>query len=148
MAESGKITKAKAAELLKDGDYVPFYRVRSDGTADLVYSDGVTISVGDIRNQPYLQELKGGQTKILPLDESIYQNTLLITDAALSNMATKSVAYGMQALGKGVAGIDEKTGQPKNRMSIHKGNGPDGSDIIRFNQEPDPNDKEIGRAHV
>ena len=134
LADSGKITKAQAKEWLKDGDYVPYYRVREDGTAELVFGGEKTLTIGDIRTQPYLAELKGGDTKILPLNESIIRNTMLITKAALYNNATKEIAYAMQEFGEG------KGKDGKNAMPIHKGQGPTGTDIIRFDQEPDPKD--------
>jgi len=140
LAEMGAIPKATAKEWLKEGDYVPYYRVRDDGTAELVLGGEKTITVGDIRTQPYLAELKGGETKILPLNESIIRNTMLITKAALYNGGTKEFAYAMQEFGKGKGEIDPKTGKAKDAMPIHKGQGPDGTNIIRFNQEPDPSD--------
>lgn len=139
LAESGAIPKQLAKDLLKDGDYVPYYRVRDDGTAELVYGGEKTITIGDIRHQPYLQELKGGETKILPLNESIPRNTMLLVKKALTNVATKEIAYAMQAFGEGKGEIDPKTGKAKNLMPIHSGRSPGGSDVIVFNQEPDPN---------
>lgn len=139
LASTGAIPKQTADDLLKAGDYVPFYRVNENGMADLVFSDEVTINIGDIRHQPYLAELKGGESKILPLTESLPRNTLLITDKALTNLATKNVAYAFQAVGEG-KGRPDKDGKPTNAMPIHKGSAPAGSDIIKFNQEPDPND--------
>lgn len=133
LASTGSIPKAVAAKLLKEGDYVPFYRVKANGMADLVFSDEVTINIGDIRHQPYLADLKGGETKILPLNESLPRNTLLLTDKMLTNMATKNIAYALQAMGGG-------------QMAIKKGMAPTGSDIISFNQEPDANDpKDTGQ---
>jgi hypothetical protein len=108
--------------------------VREDGTAELVFGGEKTLTIGDIRTQPYLAELKGGDTKILPLNESIIRNTMLITKAALYNNATKEIAYAMQEFGDG------KGKDGKNAMPIHKGQGPTGTDIIRFDQEPDPKD--------
>jgi hypothetical protein len=139
LADAGAIPKQLAKDLLKDGDYVPYYRVRDDGTAELVYGGEKTITIGDIRHQPYLQELKGGETKILPLNESIPRNTMLLTKKALTNVATKEIAYAMQAFGEGKGDIDPKTGKAKNVMPIHSGRNPGGPDIIVFNQEPDPN---------
>jgi hypothetical protein len=139
LAESGRISKKMAADLLKEGDYVPFYRVDENGKADLVFNNNVTFNVGDIRRQPYLAELKGGDTKLLPLNEAIQRNTLLLTDMALTNNATKSVAYGLQALGKGMGPVDPVTGKPTNLMTIKPGKGPDDARVIRFYQEPDPN---------
>ena len=139
LASTGAITKADAAKLLKDGDYVPFYRIRENGMADLVFSDEVTINIGDVRYQPYLAELKGGETRILPLTESLPRNTLLITDKALTNLAARNVGYAFQAIGAGKGPVD-KEGNTTNAMPIHKGKGPTGADIVRFNQEPDPAD--------
>lgn len=138
--QAGRISKEQADALLKEGDYVPFYRVRSDGTAELVYGDGMTISIGDIKNQPYLQELKGGEEKLLPLTESLFRNTLLLTDASLSNMARKSVAYAFQEIGKEAGEIDPLTGKAKNKMAIHSGHGPAKPTVIRFYSEPNPKD--------
>ena len=148
LASTGAIPKQTAEDLLKAGDYVPFYRVNENGMADLVFSDEVTINIGDIRHQPYLAELKGGESKILPLTESLPSNTLLITDKALTNMATKNVAYAFQSIGAGKGPVG-KDGKPSNAMPIHKGSAPAGSDIIKFNQEPDANDpKDDGQRWV
>lgn len=148
LASTGAIPKQTAEDLLKAGDYVPFYRVNENGMADLVFSDEVTINIGDIRHQPYLAELKGGESKILPLTESLPRNTLLITDKALTNMATKNVAYAFQSIGAGKGPVG-KDGKPSNAMPIHKGSAPTGSDIIKFNQEPDANDpKDDGQRWV
>jgi hypothetical protein len=149
LASTGRISKKEAADLLKDGDFVPFYRVDKNGNADLVFNNNVTFNVGDIRRQPYLAELKGGETKLLPLNEAIQRNTLLLTDMALTNNAAKSVAYGLQALGKGAGPVDPKTGKPTNLMAIKKGFGTDDAKVIRFYQEPDPNDpKDDGKRHI
>ena len=149
LASTGRISKKTAADLLKDGDYVPYYRVNANGTADLHFGNNVTFNVGDIRRQPYLAELKGGETKLLPLNEAIQQNTLLLTDMALTNNATKSVAYGLQALGLGKGPIDPATGKRTNAMPIKTGPGPANARTIRFFQEPDPsNPKDTGERHL
>jgi len=149
LASTGRITKKVAADLLKEGDYVPFYRVDKNGNASLVFNNNVTFNVGDIRRQPYLAELKGGDTKLLPLNEALQRNTLLLTDMALTNNAAKSVAYGMQALGKGKGPVDPKTGNPTDLMAIKKGLGPDDAKVIRFYQEPDPNKPDDkGERHI
>ena len=147
--QAERLTQAQVDELLKEGDYVPFYRVRADGTAELVYSDTITVNVGNIKDQPYLHQLKGGEEKLLPLDESLFRNALLLTDASLSNLARKSVAYGLQAIGKGSGEIDPKTGEPKNKMAIHSGNGPDDRNVFRFFAKPDPkNPDDDGRRWI
>ena len=139
---SGAISKAFADELLKDKDYVPYYRVRPDGTAVLVLGNDRTITVGDIKHQPWLRELKGGETKILPITQSIPRNTMLLVSMATSNMARRNFAYAMQEIGRGQGEVDPRTGEARNLMSILSGKGPDDPSIIRFKQEPDPNKKD------
>ena len=149
LADTGAIPKQMAADFLKDGDYVPYYRVRPDGTAELVFGGEKTITIGDVRHQPYLAELKGGDTKILPINESIPRNTMLLMDKALTNMAAKNVAYALQDIGKGKGPIDEKTGMPKDLMAIHSGRSPGGSNVIVFNQEPTAdNPKDDGQRWI
>jgi hypothetical protein len=130
LAASGAIPKQVAEKLLAGGDYVPYYRVRDNGMAELNFGNNVMVSIGDIRRQPYLASLKGGETKILPLNESLPLNTFLLTDMALTNMATKNVAYALQAMGK-----------KSDVMQIHSGTGPADPGVIRFKQEPDPNNE-------
>jgi len=137
LASTGAITKKEADRLLKEGDYVPFYRVNENGMAQLVFSDEVTVTIGDVRRQPYLDALKGGETRILPITETLQRNTLLLTDKALTNLATKNIAYAFQAIGAGKGPVG-KDGKPTNAMPIHIGTGPASPDVIRFYQEPDP----------
>ena len=131
------ITQADAAAYLKDEDYVPYYRVRPDGTAELVFGGEKTITIGDIRHQPYLAELKGGESKIMPLDQSIMRNTMLLVTKGMNNMAMKNVGYAMQAAGQGLGPVD-KTGKPTSLMPVHSGKGPDDTSVLRWTQEPDP----------
>jgi len=130
LAASGAIPKQVAEKLLAGGDYVPYYRVKDNGMAELNFGNNTMVSIGDIRRQPYLASLKGGETKILPLNESLPLNTFLLTDMALTNMATKNVAYALQAMGK-----------KSDVMQIHSGTGPADPGVIRFKQEPDPNNE-------
>jgi len=63
--------------------------------------------------------------------------------------AAKSVAYGLQALGKGRGPVDPNTGKPGNLMPIKTGPGPADARAIRFFQEPDPNNpKDTGERHL
>ena len=132
------ITQADAAAYLKDEDYVPYYRVRADGVAELVFGGEKTITIGDIRHQPYLAELKGGESKIMPLDQSIIRNTMLLVTKGMSNIAMKNVGYAMQAAGQGLGPVD-KNGKPTNLMPVHSGKSPADASVIRWTQEPDPN---------
>jgi hypothetical protein len=135
------ITQADAKAYLKDEDYVPYYRVRADGVAELVFGGEKTLTIGDITHQPYLAELKGGESKIMPLDKSIMRNTMLLVTKGMNNMAMKNVGYAMQAAGQGLGSVD-KMGKPTNLMPIHSGKAPADASVIRWTQEPDPNKSE------
>jgi hypothetical protein len=139
LAETGAITKAEARDFLRDGDYVPYYRVKENGIAELVFGGERTIRIGDIRHQPHLAALKGGEAKILPINESIPRNTTLLVSKAMTNLAARNVGYAMQEIGKST-----------DSMQVRKGYGvASDASIIRFNQEPDPNDpKDTGERHV
>lgn len=139
LADTGAITKAEARDFLREGDYVPYYRVRENGIAELVFGGERTIRIGDIRHQPHLAALKGGEAKILPINESIPRNTTLLVSKAMTNLAARNVGYAMQEIGKAT-----------DSMQVRKGYGvASDASIIRFNQEPDPNDpKDTGERHV
>lgn len=87
--QAGAIKKDVAAELLKQNDYIPWYRQRN-GVAELVIGKETPIHVGSIANQPYLQELVGGDAPILDFMTSSVQNTNMLTDMSLRNLATKN----------------------------------------------------------
>ena len=146
LASTGAITQKEADGFLKEGDYVPYYRVNENGLAQLVLGAGKTITIGDIRYQPHLAQLKGGETKILPLDESLPRNTMLLVDKAMTNMATRNVGYALYSVGKGNGEVNERTGKAGDLMPIHKGDGLADPGVIRWNQEPDRNDpKDTGK---
>jgi hypothetical protein len=133
----GAITSADAKAFLKDEDYVPFYRVLPNGKAELVFGGEKTITIGDIRHQPYLASLEGGENKIMSLDESIMRNTMLLVTKGMTNITAKNVGYAMQAAGENLGPVDTK-GKSTNLMPINLGTGPDDASVIRWTQEPDP----------
>ena len=89
LAQSGAISKEHAARLTKENDYIPFYREQS-GVALLTIGGETPIRIGSIAEQPYLHELVGGDRPILDFLTSSVQNTALITDMGLRNLATKN----------------------------------------------------------
>ena len=124
MASTGAIPKSLAQTLLKDGDYVSMYRVDRNGQANLMLG-AHSINIGDVRHQRGLEALKGGDTKILPINESMLRNTTLLLGKAMDNQAAKSAAYAYQDLGAGI---------------IKKGQGPADNSVLHFNHEPDAKD--------
>ena len=124
LVDTGAISKDDGARYTSSDSYVPFYRVRPDGVAELVFDETKIMRLGDIRTQPYLKALEGGDSKILPLNEAITRNVMLLTDMGMRNLTTKNVAYALQAIGK-----------PAKKMQITPGPGPANSKALRFQQD-------------
>lgn len=125
--KTGALSKEVGAGLLKHGDYVPFYRPRPDGSVWLDVGGAPPIKIGNLADQPYLHELVGGDQPILDVFTSALQNTAMLTDMALRNLATRNVAFTLNELGL-LEGEKNK--------GIHKG-GKDvkGPKIIRFKRD-------------
>jgi hypothetical protein len=115
MVESGRLDKAQAAEM-KKGDYVPYYRDRGGEIIDTENN----IRVGDIKTQAYLKELVGGDSAIVNFETGALQNTYMLTDMAMANIASKNTAYTLNKLGM---------------AEIRQGSGPAKANIIRFYED-------------
>ena len=127
-AVSGGAMSKELGEKLKKMNYIPYYRKRG-GIAELVVFGEQTIRIGDMKNQPYLDELVGGKEDILPIFTGAVQNTQLLVDMTLKNMATRNTAF---ALGQmGLLDVTEKQAA-KGATGIHKGMGPADPNVIRF----------------
>jgi hypothetical protein len=97
--KTGAIPKDIGAQLLKNNDYVPFYRPRNDGSVFLEIGGAPAIKIGNLKDQPYLHELVGGDKPIFDVFTSALQNTSMLTDMALRNLATRNVAYALSEMG-------------------------------------------------
>ena len=120
VVSSGALSAEKGAELKSYKDYVPFYRKRGNEVTMEILGEGF-IRIGDLKNQPYLQELVGGKTEILPVFTSALTNTSTLVDMALKNMAMRNTAYVMQDLG--IARVYEKAGNASPNVLRFKRNG-------------------------
>jgi hypothetical protein len=118
LASSGYISKDMASKF-KAKNYIPYYRARG-GNVDLIIGNESPIRIGSLKDQPYLHELVGDNTKIQDFFRTSVQNTNMITEMALRNDATASVANTLKNLG-----IAE----------VHKGSGPAGTNVIRFKSD-------------
>jgi hypothetical protein len=116
--KTGAIPKEEGARLTKYNDYVPFYRVKN-GYAELVVAGEHAISIGRLKDQPYLHELVGGKEMLVDFETSAFQNTGILVDLAMRNMATTSL---MRAL--------EKVGG-KDRIATRVSSKVAGDDIVR-----------------
>jgi len=119
LVETGAMSK-EAAQKLRNKSYVPYYREDKDGNVEMVLGGEKPVSIGNIKNQPYLHELVGGNSKIIDVFASSIQNTRLLTDMGLRNLATRNAAFGLQSAGM----------LKDNR--INDGSGPAAKDVIRF----------------
>ena len=122
--QTGAISKDIGAQLTKDGDYVPFYRARNDGSVFLEISGAPAIKIGNLADQPYLHELIGGDKPIFDVFTSALQNTSMLTDMALRNLATRNTAYALRDLG-----LLKEGGVRKGGNSVK------GPTIIRFKRD-------------
>jgi hypothetical protein len=141
--KTGALSKDLGKQLLKDGDYVPFYRQTSDGSVFLDIGGAPAIKIGNLKDQPYLHELVGGDQPILDVFTSALQNTSMLTDMALRNLATRNVAYALGDMGL------LKVGEKEKGSGIRKGDGPTSPTVIRFkmdgeNYYADVNTKDAG----
>jgi hypothetical protein len=115
LAQTGAISKEVATELTKNNDYIPWYRARN-GVAELVIGSEAPIKIGNIKEQPYLQELIGGDRPILDFMTSSVQNTNMLADMGLRNLSTKNAVIELANMGLAKIG--------KTKMA--------GPDIVRF----------------
>jgi len=105
------------AQRLKQGDYVPYYREDAEGVVNLIVAGEQPVRIGNIKDQPYLRELVGGNDKILPFFSGAMQNTSMLMDMALRNQQTKDVAMTLSKMG--VAKIGRGLGPNDKRNVVH-----------------------------
>jgi len=92
VVSTGALSKEVGKRLLSENDYIPFYRERN-GVAELVIGNESPIRIGSIAEQPYLHELVGGDRPILDFMTSSVQNTNLLMDMGMRNLATKNAVF-------------------------------------------------------
>jgi hypothetical protein len=129
LVQTGTLSKETGKKLSATNDYIPFYR-KQGGNAELVIGGEISpINIGSLKSQPYLNELVGDNSHILDFFTSSVQNTNLLTDMALRNLATRNVAFGlgeMNLLKRSDKEIAAK------RSGIRKGKDAKGPEVIRF----------------
>jgi hypothetical protein len=103
-----------AAVNLKNGDYVPYYRENAKGE---LWDTEHNIRIGDLKTQAYLKELIGGDSAIVNFETGALQNTYMLTDMAMSNIAAKNTVFTLNKLGI---------------ADIRPGDGPAAPNVLRF----------------
>jgi hypothetical protein len=133
-AQTHALPRSVVEKLLASKDYIPYYRQRN-GVVELLIGGENPVKIGNIKEQPYLQELVGGDEPILDFMTSAVQNTNLLTDMALRNQATSNAVFELVDLG--LATITRKPIA--------------GANVVRFKVEPDPKnekDKDTGDRYA
>jgi hypothetical protein len=103
-AQSGAIAKEVAAKMLASKDYVPYYRENRDGTVSLFMGGEEITKVGNVKEQPALHELVGGDQRIMDFNSAAVQNAQMMLNMGLRNTALKDLAFNLQDTGVGIIG--------------------------------------------
>ena len=128
LVQTGAISKELGAKLTKLENYVPLYRKMAGDEIGLIIGDEKPIRIGDLKNQPYLKELVGGEELIVDVFASSLRNTQLLTDMALKNLATRNAAFTLQQMGI---------------ANIHARKGPASPNVLRFKIDGDDRFAEV-----
>ena len=128
--QTGAVSKADAAEMLRAGNYVPFYRVNKDNVVLLEIGGAPPIKIGNLQEQPYLHELVSGEQPIYDMFTSALQNTAMLTDMSLRNLATRNVAYTLADMGL----LERRSTSPKD-SGVYTGPGKLDAKTIRFKKD-------------
>ena len=130
LVQSGAVSKDVADALLAAKDYIPYYRAMGDNIV-MEIAGVKPVTIGNLQQQPYLKELVGGDQKIQDVFTSSLQNTSMIVDMGLRNLATKEMAFSLQEAGL-LATKEDKDG---NIRGMFPGTGPDQPNVIRFKRK-------------
>jgi hypothetical protein len=91
------MSKAEA-DRLKRVPYIPFYRIQN-GVVQLITADEKPRTIGNIKDNPDLQQMVGDDAHILPVLTSAVQNTFMLTRMSLHNKATLETANALNKSG-------------------------------------------------
>jgi len=116
LVQTGEMTPEKAAALKKI-PYIPYYRVDGD-SLNLFVAGEKPIRIGNVKDQPELQQLVGGEDQIMPIFTSAVQNTFILTRMGLRNAMMKDNSFLLHKLGMA--------------SKIGPGMGPKGENVVRF----------------
>jgi hypothetical protein len=117
--QTGAISKDHARTLLAQNDYIPYYRMRG-GVAEMVIGDETPIRIGNIKDNQELQELVGGDEPILDFITSSMQNTSMLVDMSLRNIAMKNAMFELREVGLATVAKAPKGGAPKGSVTFKK----------------------------
>lgn len=117
MVQTGAMSKEEADRLLKEKDYIPYYRVRN-GIAELMIGGLTPVRIGNLKDSPHLQELVGGEEPIFNFLDSSVQNTSMLVDMAMRNIAVKNAMWEMASVGLAKLRKAGKRGAPQGAVEF------------------------------
>jgi hypothetical protein len=117
MVQTGAMSKEEADRLLKEKDYIPYYRVRN-GVAELMIGGLTPVRIGNLKDSPHLQELVGGEEPIFNFLDSSVQNTSMLVDMAMRNIAVKNAMWEMASVGLAKIRKAGKRGAPQGAVEF------------------------------
>lgn len=97
LVQTGAMKEKEAAEL-KALPYVPFYRMNGD-VLELMVDKERPVRIGNIKDEPELQQLVGSNDQIMPIFTSAVQNTFILTNMALRNQMVKDSSFLLYKMG-------------------------------------------------
>jgi hypothetical protein len=117
MVQTSAMSKEEADRLLKEKDYIPYYRVRN-GVAELMIGGLTPVQIGNLKDSPHLQELVGGEEPIFNFLDSSVQNTSMLIDMAMRNIAVKNAMWEMASVGLAKIRKAGKRGAPQGAVEF------------------------------
>lgn len=101
LAATGFLSHEAVANMSPE-DYAPLYRRDPNNADEILMTVGEqTFKMGNVRQQADLAALKGSGVPVMPFLESMVGNTRAIVDHALTNFASRNVAYLVHSMGLG-----------------------------------------------
>jgi hypothetical protein len=105
------LSKDVAAKMLSSADYVPYYREKANGEVALMMGNEEISRIGNIKGQPYLHELVGGNERIMDFNTAAVRNANMLLEMGLRNQAALGVAYNLRDIGMAVIGKGTASGK-------------------------------------
>ena len=96
--QTGYLSKELAAKMLANKDYIPYYREKN-GEVTMMMGGEEIGNIGNIKSQPYLHELVGGNERILDFNSAAVRNANMLLEMGLRNQAAQSAAFNLQEIG-------------------------------------------------
>ena len=105
------LSKDVAAKMLSSADYVPYYREKANGEVALMMGNEEITRIGNIKGQPYLHELVGGNERIMDFNTAAVRNANMLLEMGLRNQAALGAAYNLRDIGMAVVGKGTASGK-------------------------------------